>query len=152
MFTSLFEQTEKEHFEELKQKLQEASELYYKNATSPMTDEEFDMALKELEALEKLHPEWVTKDSPTKIVGSDLSNSFPKVKHLIPMLSISNAYNEEEITSFIESAEKSTHPGLEWICEMKIDGVSLSLTYENGFLTKAVNSLKQRKNHLKVWI
>ncbi|MBQ5610501.1 MAG: NAD-dependent DNA ligase LigA [Fibrobacteraceae bacterium] len=138
MLTSLFEQSEKEYFEELKQKLQEASELYYKNATSPMTDEEFDMALKELEALEKLHPEWVTKDSPTKIVGSDLSNSFPKVKHLIPMLSISNAYNEEEITSFIESAEKSTHSGLEWICEMKIDGVSLSLTYENGFLTKAV--------------
>lgn len=129
---------ELERFKELKKKLEEASDLYYKNAVSPMTDEEFDMAMKELEAMEKEHPTWVSKDSPSKKVGSDLSNSFPKVKHLVPMLSISNAYNEEEIRAFVEGVEKDSHPDLEWICEMKIDGVSLSLTYENGFLVRAV--------------
>ena len=130
--------TELERFKKLKKELQEASELYYQNAISPMSDEEFDMAMKELEAMELAHPEWVTSDSLTQKVGSDLSNTFPKIKHSVPMLSISNAYNEEEIHAFIESAEKLTHPGLEWVCEMKIDGVSLSLTYENGFLIRAV--------------
>lgn len=130
--------TELERFKKLKKELQEASELYYQNAISPMSDEEFDMAMKELEAMELAHPEWLTSDSLTQKVGSDLSNTFPKIKHSVPMLSISNAYNEEEIHAFIESAEKLTHPGLEWVCEMKIDGVSLSLTYENGFLIRAV--------------
>lgn len=124
--------------EELRKRLVEASEAYYKNAVSPMTDQEFDLALKELEKLENEHPEWARPDSPTKHVGSDLSNTFPKVRHRIPMLSISNVYNADEMRAFVEAAEKDTHDNLEWICERKIDGVSLALTYEDGKLLRAV--------------
>lgn len=130
--------SEEERLLALRQKLKEASELYYKNATSPMTDEEFDLGLKELETLELKFPNLAAADSPTKKVGSDLSNTFPKVRHDIPMLSISNAYNAEEVREFTTAAEAATSPHLEWICERKIDGVSLALVYENGKLLRAV--------------
>lgn len=125
-------------YQELCQKLSEASKLYYENAFSPMSDEEFDMGMKELEVLEKLHPEWKTASSPVHKVGSDLTNDFPKVNHQVPMLSIANAYNAEEMDDFIRSATKNSDTQIEWVCERKIDGVSLSVIYENGVLKQAV--------------
>lgn len=125
-------------YQELCQKLSEASKLYYENAFSPMSDEEFDMGMKELEVLEKLHPEWKTASSPVHKVGSDLTNDFPKVTHQVPMLSIANAYNAEEMDDFIRSATQNSDTQIEWVCERKIDGVSLSVIYENGVLKQAV--------------
>lgn len=125
-------------YQELCQKLNEASKLYYENAFSPMSDEEFDMGMKELEVLEKLHPEWKTASSPVHKVGSDLTNDFPKVTHQVPMLSIANAYNAEEMDDFIRSATQNSDTQIEWVCERKIDGVSLSVIYENGVLKQAV--------------
>ena len=125
-------------YQELCQKLNEASKLYYENAFSPMSDEEFDMGMKELEVLEKLHPEWKTASSPVHKVGSDLTNDFPKVTHQVPMLSIANAYNAEEMGDFIRSTTQNSDTQIEWVCERKIDGVSLSVIYENGVLKQAV--------------
>lgn len=144
---------------ELKTQLEEASRLYYKEGVSPMSDQDFDFGLKEMEALEKKYPELGNYSSLTRNVGSDLTNDFAKVTHAVPMLSISNVYSAEEMAEFVEAAER----GLEdlgerrdsdekqeasasdlkagtakWICERKIDGVSLSVVYENGRLKQAV--------------
>ena len=131
---------------ELKKQLEEASRLYYKDGFSPMSDQDFDFGLKEMEALEAKYPELRGKDSLTQRVGSDLTNDFAKVSHAVPMLSIANVYSAEEMAEFVRAAEEgmeslgddkratSTH---KWICERKIDGVSLSIVYENGRLKQA---------------
>ena len=130
---------------ELKKQLEEASRLYYKDGFSPMSDQDFDFGLKEMEALEAKYPELRSKGSLTQKVGSDLTNDFAKVTHAVPMLSIANVYSEEEMREFVRAAEdglsslvsrlSSNH---KWICERKIDGVSLSVIYENGRLKQAV--------------
>ncbi|WP_405342299.1 NAD-dependent DNA ligase LigA [Fibrobacter sp.] len=139
---------------ELKKQLEEASRLYYKDGISPMSDQDFDFGLKEMEALEVKYPELRGKDSLTQRVGSDLTNDFAKVTHAVPMLSIANVYSAEEMAEFVKAAEdgiasldESTQGGLlrsarndvskKWICERKIDGVSLSIVYENGRLKQA---------------
>ncbi|PWJ36766.1 NAD-dependent DNA ligase LigA [Fibrobacter succinogenes] len=145
---------------ELKKQLEEASRLYYKDGVSPMSDQDFDFGLKEMEALEAKYPELRGKGSLTQKVGSDLTNDFAKVAHAVPMLSIANVYSEEEMREFVKAAEEGIaalqsereipgHPrqartGAEndekratWICERKIDGVSLSVIYENGRLKQA---------------
>ncbi|HHX16192.1 MAG TPA: NAD-dependent DNA ligase LigA, partial [Fibrobacter sp.] len=119
-------------YQELNKQLKEASKLYYQNAFSPMSDEDFDIGLKELEALEFKHPEWKTDESPSNRVGSDLTNDFPKVTHQEPMLSIGNAFNAEEMGDFINNASENSDSPIQWVCERKIDGVSLSVVYENG--------------------
>lgn len=78
-------------YQELQKQLKAASDSYYKDGVSPMSDQDFDFGIKELEALETAYPEWKNSDSLTAIVGSDLTNDFKKVEHRIPMLSISNA-------------------------------------------------------------
>ena len=127
-----------ERLKYLQKTLKEANENYYQNAFSFMSDEDFDLQMKELEVLEKKYPEYASENSPTKNVGSDLSNSFEKVRHQIPMLSIANSYSKEEIQTFADSVKKATDKPLEWVCEMKIDGVSLSLIYEDGVLMQAI--------------
>ena len=158
---------------ELKKQLEEASRLYYKDGVSPMSDQDFDFGLKEMEALEAKYPELRGKDSLTQRVGSDLTNDFAKVAHAVPMLSIANVYSEEEMREFVNAAEDgiaalsdvtphsvagsvnmekpipaqgqndnlssfvSRLSSKKWICERKIDGVSLSLVYENGRLKQA---------------
>lgn len=132
---------------ELKKQLEEASRLYYKDGVSPMSDQDFDFGLKEMEALEKKYPELGSANSLTKRVGSDLTNDFAKVTHAVPMLSIANVYSSEEMEEFVTAAEAGLmEMGLsskddishKWICERKIDGVSLSVVYENGRLKQAV--------------
>ena len=147
---------------ELKKQLEEASRLYYKDGVSPMSDQDFDFGLKEMEALEAKYPELRGKGSLTQKVGSDLTNDFAKVTHAVPMLSIANVYSEEEMREFVKAAEEgiaSLETSLDpsriraqddekgraqgdekratWICERKIDGVSLSVVYENGRLKQA---------------
>lgn len=118
--------------------LQEASTLYYRDGVSPMSDYEFDQALRELEALEQQYPQWKHPDSPTRSVGSDLGGDFPRVAHRIPMLSIANAYSTAELEDW-ERQLRGLVPGdLQWVCEAKIDGVSLALTYRDGRLLRAV--------------
>lgn len=139
---------------ELKKQLEEASRLYYKEGVSPMSDQDFDFGLKEMEALEAKYPELRGKDSLTQRVGSDLTNDFAKVAHAVPMLSIANVYSAEEMAEFVKAAEdgisalepQTSNPKATegrdlaphtWICERKIDGVSLSIVYENGRLKQA---------------
>lgn len=139
---------------ELKKQLEEASRLYYKDGISPMSDQDFDFGLKEMEALEAKYPELRGKDSLTQRVGSDLTNDFAKVAHAVPMLSIANVYSAEEMAEFVRAAEdgisalepQTSNPKATegrdltphtWICERKIDGVSLSIVYENGRLKQA---------------
>lgn len=90
---------------ELKKQLEEASRLYYKEGVSPMSDQDFDFGLKEMEALEAKYPELRGKDSLTQRVGSDLTNDFAKVSHTVPMLSIANVYSAEEMAEFVRAAE-----------------------------------------------
>ena len=90
---------------ELKKQLEEASRLYYKEGVSPMSDQDFDFGLKEMEALEAKYPELRGKDSLTQRVGSDLTNDFAKVSHAVPMLSIANVYSAEEMAEFVRAAE-----------------------------------------------
>lgn len=135
---------------ELKKQLEEASRLYYKEGVSPMSDQDFDFGLKEMEALEAKYPELRGKDSLTQRVGSDLTNDFAKVAHAVPMLSIANVYSAEEMAEFVRAAEDGIasldsapqddaggKKRAKWICERKIDGVSLSIVYENGRLKQA---------------
>ena len=124
-------------YQELQKQLKAASDSYYKDGVSPMSDQDFDFGIKELEALETAHPEWKNSDSLTAIVGSDLTNDFKKVEHRIPMLSISNAYSQEEVADFIRQAQSIVPAAKEWICERKIDGISMSLTYHHGILVRA---------------
>lgn len=124
--------------EQLSKVLQEASQHYYRHGHSPMNDLEFDLSMRELEALEAQYPQHQRQDSPTRRVGSDLTNEFPKVRHAVPMLSISNAYSETEVQTFLEQVTGTLASEFSLTCEMKIDGVSLSLNYEDGILQKAV--------------
>ena len=94
--------------------------------------------MKELQSLEEKHPEFADDNSPTKRVGGDITKNFPSVTHRFPMLSLGNSYSKEEITDFDTRVRKVIEREIEYICELKYDGVAISLTYENGELTKAV--------------
>ncbi|MEP7290774.1 MAG: NAD-dependent DNA ligase LigA [Chloroflexota bacterium] len=112
---------------------------YHVLADPVITDPEFDALFNELKALEAEYPELLTPDSPTQRAGSDLSEDFPKVRHVAPILSLSNAYNEEEIRVWEERNLKLLSSGtqLEYTLEPKLDGLTVVLTYENGLLTLA---------------
>lgn len=123
---------------ELRFELDEHNYNYYVLNQPTISDFEFDMKLKELEKLEKDFPEFANPNSPTQRVGNDLSNDFEQVEHKYAMLSLSNAYSEEEITDFDTRIKKIINTDFEYVCELKFDGSSISLTYENGRLTRAV--------------
>ncbi len=122
---------------ELQAELEEHNYKYYVLAQPEISDYDFDMKLKDLEKLEK---ECGIDDpnSPTKRVGSDISADFEQVEHKYTMLSLSNAYSEEEITDFDSRVKKIIGTECEYVCELKYDGSSISLTYENGILVRAV--------------
>ena len=104
-----------------------------------ITDPEFDALFNELKALEEEYPELRTPDSPTQRAGSDLSEDFPKTRHVAPILSLSNAYNEEDIRAWEERNLKLLPSGteLDYTLEPKLDGLTVVLTYEHGLLTLA---------------
>ncbi len=125
--------------EELREIIREHDYKYYVLAQPSLTDYEFDQLLAELTELENQYPEFITPDSPTQRVGSDLTKEFKSVPHKIPMLSLSNTYSEGELADFDRRIREGLPSSeiVEYICELKIDGLSVSLRYINGKLSVA---------------
>jgi len=128
----------RERIEELSQELHEHNHRYYVLNSSIISDYDFDMKLKELQQLEESFPDLADSNSPTKRVGGDVTDKFQKVKHKYPMLSLSNTYNIDEIRDWETRIKKNTDDEIEYVCELKYDGVAIGITYENGVLTRAV--------------
>ena len=123
----------------LSNELNDHNYRYYVLAEPVISDQEFDLKLKELEALEKQFPEFALPNSPTKPVGGGLLDEFKTVPHKRRMLSLGNTYSEEELLEFDERVRKSLGiDAVEYVCELKIDGLAISLFYENGQLIQAV--------------
>ncbi|MFO7862646.1 MAG: NAD-dependent DNA ligase LigA [Salinivirgaceae bacterium] len=122
----------------LREELHRHNYLYYVKNAPEISDYEFDTQLKELEALEKAHPEFADNNSPTQRVGDDRDQRFEQVPHQYPMLSLANTYNEQELREFDARIRKTIGNDFTYVCELKFDGVSISLRYQNGALTKAV--------------
>ncbi len=112
--------------------------LYYVQSRSEISDFEFDTLLKKLQELEGQFPQFSFANSPTKRVGGDLTKKFESVVHRYPMLSLSNTYSEEEIIDWVNRIKKLVDEEIEYVCELKYDGVAIGIRYENGQLTKAV--------------
>lgn len=128
----------KTRVKELSRELEEHNYLYYVLNQPVISDYEFDMKLKELEKLEIEFPEFADPNSPTQRVGSDTNSDFEQVEHKYAMLSLSNAYSEGEIADFDNRIRKIINTDFEYVCELKFDGSSISLTYEKGSLVRAV--------------
>ena len=131
--------------QELRGILDEANRRYYVENSPTLTDYEFDMLLKELEALENEHPEYMSADSPTKRVGSDLravdetaKKEFEQFPHKYPMLSLGNTYDISEVQAFADRAEKGIGNSFTFSCELKFDGTAICLTYRDGKLFRAL--------------
>ncbi|MEI7812315.1 MAG: NAD-dependent DNA ligase LigA [Ignavibacteria bacterium] len=122
--------------EELIELIRKYDYLYYALARSAISDYEYDMLFKELEKLETEYPEFISPESPTQRVGKDLTRESRAVIHLVPMLSLANTYNEAELIEFDKRVRDALAKDelLEYVVELKIDGVSASLRYENGIL------------------
>ena len=122
----------------LRNELEDHNYKYYVLAHPVISDYDFDMKLRDLEKLEAEFPEFGDPNSPTQRVGNDLGGDFEQVEHKYAMLSLSNAYSEEEIIDFDTRIKKIINTDYEYVCELKFDGSSISLTYKNGRLTQAV--------------
>lgn len=133
---SLFEIKDK--IDALVKELNQHNYSYYQLAMPVISDYEFDQKLKELEKLEKEYPEFLRKDSPTQKVGGEVTKTFKTVVHKWPMLSLGNTYNEQDLIDFDQRIKKAIGENFEYVCELKFDGLSMSLTYENGILKRAV--------------
>lgn len=126
----------KERMEELIEIINEADYNYHTLDNPTITDQEYDKYLRELFEIEEAHPEWVREDSPTQHAGGKIIEGFNKVTHKIPMMSLSDVFSESEVIAFDERIKKE---GItpEYMCELKIDGLSVSLLYEDGKLVRA---------------
>ncbi len=130
--------TEIERIDQLRNELHAHNYNYYVLNAPVISDQEFDRLMRELQDLEAKHPECFDANSPTMRVGSDLNKNFTQVEHKYPMLSLGNTYSESEVADFYERVRKSLNEDFEICCEMKFDGTSISLTYEDGKLVRAV--------------
>lgn len=122
----------------LREALEQHNYNYYVLSAPTISDREFDEMMKELQTLEEAHPEYADPHSPTQRVGSDLSKEFEQVVHKYPMLSLGNTYSEEEVKDFYERIARDLNEPFEIVAELKYDGLSIGLTYENGRLLRAV--------------
>ncbi len=131
--------TPQDRINELRNLIRTYDAAYYIRGESLISDQEYDSLYHELEKLEKAFPQFKTSDSPTQRVGSDLTKEFPKVAHSIPMMSIDNTYSEQELREWVERIERSL-PGekLSFVGELKVDGVAVSLIYENKKLIRGI--------------
>lgn len=128
---------EKERIYQLRKLLHEYNYKYYVLNSPSISDQEFDMLMHELQTLEGRHPELYDPDSPTQRVGSDLNQSFRQVTHKYPMLSLANTYNEQDVAEWYDSVKRGLNgDDFEVCCEMKYDGLSISLTYKSGRLVQ----------------
>jgi DNA ligase (NAD+) len=124
--------------EKLRKEIEEHNHRYYVLNMPVISDFEYDLLLNELQILEKKFPEFITEDSPTRKLGSDILKEFRQYEHKYPMLSLGNTYSEEELGDFNTRIEKAAGQAVEYVCELKYDGASISLTYENGSLFRAL--------------
>lgn len=127
------------HILELRKKIVDANYQYYDLDSPNITDKEYDDLVKELEQLEKQYPEYITEDSPTQKVGGNPATYLPKVEHLSKMYSLDNVYSDKELNEYANYIKsKGYNPEeIEWYCDVKLDGISLSLTYHNGEVYQA---------------
>lgn len=128
----------RERIEKLRKEIETHNHNYYILNKPVITDFEFDLLLNELDTLEKMFPEFITEDSPTRRVGSDLTDEFIQYEHAYPMLSLGNTYNIEELKDFNDRVEKAAGGPVEYVCELKFDGASISITYRNKSLFRAL--------------
>lgn len=131
------ERTEIQRMRELEDIVEYHSRKYYVDNAPEISDFEFDALLRELQELEAKHPDEANPNSPTKRVGSDITNSFKSVEHRYPMLSLANTYSSEELGEWIDRITKEIGE-VEFVAELKFDGTAISLTYEDGALSRAV--------------
>ncbi|MBD9092717.1 MAG: NAD-dependent DNA ligase LigA [Bacteroides oleiciplenus] len=130
--------TTKEKIDQLRVELHQHNYNYYVLNAPEISDKEFDDMMRELQNLEREHPEYQDDSSPTMRVGSDLNKNFTQVAHKYPMLSLGNTYSEGEVSDFYDRVQKALNEDFEICAELKYDGTSISLTYENGKLIRAV--------------
>ena len=128
----------KEKIENLRRQLHEHNYNYYVLSRPTISDFDFDALMQQLTELEKQHPEYYDPNSPTMRVGSDINKNFVQVRHRYPMLSLQNTYTESEVTDFYNRVKRSLNEDFEIVCELKFDGTSISLAYENGRLLQAI--------------
>jgi DNA ligase (NAD+) len=138
----------KSEIDRLVNELNHHNQLYYVQNQPEISDFEFDQLLKKLEKLEIEFPEFASENSPTKRVGGDLTKKFQAISHRYPMLSLSNTYSEEEITDWENRIKKSIDEEIEYVCELKYDGVAIGIRYENGQLSAAVTRGDGEKGEL----
>ena len=130
-----------EAFEEIKrlsEELNRHNHLYYVESQPEISDYDFDMLLEKLQSLETQFPELASEHSPTKRVGGDITKKFETVKHRYPMMSLSNTYSEEDISDWFNRIAKLVEGKIEYVCELKYDGVAIGIQYVDGKLTQAV--------------
>lgn len=130
--------TDRERMTWLEAELHRHNHMYYVMNAPEISDKEFDDLMRELQELEAAHPQWKDPHSPTQRVGSDITKGFIQVSHRYPMLSLSNTYSEAEVADFHERVQKLLNEDFEICCELKYDGTSISLIYEEGRLIRAV--------------
>ena len=130
--------TAKEKIDQLRAELHRHNYNYYVLNAPEISDKEFDDMMRELQEMEREHPEYQDENSPTMRVGSDLNKNFTQVTHKYPMLSLGNTYSEGEVSDFYDRTQKALNEDFEICAELKYDGTSISLTYENGKLIRAV--------------
>ena len=130
--------TAAQRIDALRAEIRRHEELYYVQAQPEISDAEFDALMLQLRELEAQHPELVTPDSPTQRVGGRPAEGFATVRHAVPMLSLDNAYDEADLRAFDERVRKGLGgvATAQYVCELKIDGLSLALTYEDGRLVR----------------
>jgi DNA ligase (NAD+) len=128
----------KARIDTLRREIEEHNNRYYVLNQPVISDFEYDILLNELDTLEKKFPEFISKNSPTRRVGSDITKEFEQYQHTYPMLSLGNTYSEEELREFDNRIHKSISQPIEYVCESKFDGASISITYKNGSLFRAV--------------
>ncbi len=125
--------------EQLRSQIRYHDRKYYVEATPEISDLEYDRLLQQLNKLENDHPELVSTDSPTRRIGDEIVGDLVQVRHRVPMLSIDNTYNIGELSSFFARAQKNLgSSSIQWVLELKVDGVAAAVVYENGLLVRAV--------------
>ncbi len=141
----------KQKIEQLRKQLHQYNYNYYVLSQPTISDYDFDMLLNELIDLEQKNPEFADANSPTQRVGSDINTEFKQVAHKYPMLSLGNTYSESELRDFETRIRKLIDGDISYVCEMKYDGTSISITYKNGKLVRRRCAGRrcycQRKNH-----
>ena len=126
-----------DEIKDLREKIAYYNELYYKKAISEISDSKYDQLVKRLQSLEKKYPQYQVDNSPTKLIGSDITDSNKIIPHKVRMYSLENAYSLEEVEEFYDKINKVVDRFIMFTTELKLDGFSINLFYENGKLQYA---------------